>query len=119
MPIIKASDVPLTTGRYPGVSSHVLLNADVGSGAVTLGELIVEPGGHLRPHTHLVEEAFWVYEGSGLAIVGDQEIPVSAGTAILAPTGIPHGFRNNSNAPLKVAYFYPALNPVGIFPEQK
>ena len=119
MPIVKASDIPLTTGRHPGVSSHVLLNADVGAGAVTLGELIVEPGGYLRPHIHLVEEAFFIFEGSGLALVGDQEIPVSAGTAILAPTGTAHGFRNNSDAPLKMAFFYPALNPIGIFPEQK
>ena len=117
MAIIRTKDVEATS-RFEGVHGKPLINPDTGSGAITMGELTLAPGAYLPPHTHLIEEAFFIFEGKGLTIRNAEEIPVEAGTAILAETGVAHGFRNNSAAPLKMVFMYPAVNVKGFFPEK-
>jgi mannose-6-phosphate isomerase-like protein (cupin superfamily) len=68
---------------------------------------------------HNAEEAFFIFEGSGLALVDGEEFPVEAGTAVLASTGVAHGFKNNTAKPLKMAFFYPVIFPKSIYPESK
>jgi putative monooxygenase len=116
--IVRAKDA--TPGsRFPGVTGRPLINGDTPSAAVTMSELTLDPGAFLPPHTHNAEEAFYIFEGSGLAIVGTEEFPVEAGTAILASTGVPHGFKNNTQKPFKLTCFYPVIFPKSAFPEQK
>ena len=52
-----------------------------------------------------------------MALVGDREIPIAAGDAVLAPAGVPHGFRNDSSGQLKMTFFYPAINAASEFVE--
>lgn len=114
--IIKAKDVqPIS--RRPGISSRPLINGDTPSAAVTMLELALDPGAVLPRHGHNAEEAFYIFEGEGVALVGDAEYPVEAGTAILASTGVLHGFRNDSDRPLRITCFYPVIFPKSFHPE--
>jgi quercetin dioxygenase-like cupin family protein len=113
--IIKAKDVQ-PVSRHPGISSRSLINGDTPSAAVTMSELTLEPGALLGKHTHNAEEAFYIFEGSGIALVDDEEFPVEAGAAILASTGVMHGFRNNTDKPLKFICFYPVIFPKSFRP---
>ncbi len=111
MGVVRSTDRQAGESTFSGIVGKILLDPDSGAGAVTLGELVIEPGAELPLHNHLVEEAFFIFEGRGLALIGDDEIPVSAGDAVLAPTTIYHGFRNTAETQLKMAFFYPAVNP--------
>jgi len=95
---------------FEGMRVRMIMGPDEGTGAVTMGELDFAPGALLPRHTHLVEEAFRIHEGEGVALVGDREIGIKAGDAVLAPAGMPHGFRNDSSGQLKMTFFYPAIN---------
>ncbi len=116
--IIRAKDAQ-PSSRFPGVTGRPLISGDTPSAAVTMSELTLDPGAFLPPHIHNAEEAFYVFEGQGIVIVGSEEHPVEAGTAILASTGVPHGFRNTSDKPLKITCFYPVIFPKSVFPEEK
>ena len=95
---------------FEGMRMRMIMGPDERTGAVTMGELDFAPGALLPRHTHLVEEAFRIHEGEGVALVGDREIGIKAGDAVLAPAGMPHGFRNDSSGQLKMTFFYPAIN---------
>lgn len=115
MGVVRSTDRQAGEGTLSGIVGKVLLDPDAGAGAVTLGELLIDPGAELPLHNHLVEEAFFVFEGEGLALIGEDEIPVSAGDAVLAPATVYHGFRNTTDTQLKMAFFYPAVNPATEF----
>ena len=108
--IVRVKDVQ-PSSRVPGVFGRSLINGDTPSAAVTLSELTIEPGATLPRHKHNAEEAFYVLEGKGFVFVGEEEHPVEAGTAILASTGVAHGFRNDTDRPLKIACFFPVIFP--------
>lgn len=47
------------------------------------------------PHVHYADdEAWYVLEGMLAFRLGDQEVEASAGTAVLAPRGVPHTYWN-------------------------
>lgn len=111
MSVVRKADRELKQSKYAGVRSRMLLDPESKAGAVTMGEIVMESGSSLPLHRHLVEEAFFIIEGSGIAVIGDQEHPVSAGDAVLAPASVFHAFRNDSAAALRMNFFYPAVNP--------
>ena len=111
MGVVRSQQRELKAGRFEGIRSRVILDQEAMSGAVTLGELILAGGASLPKHKHIVEEAFFIFEGRGKALLGDEVLEVTAGDAVLAPAGVYHGFRNDSGADLKMAFFYPAVSP--------
>lgn len=116
--IVRVKDAK-PASRFPGVVGRPLINGDTPSAAVTMSELTLEPGAVLPPHTHNAEEAFYIFEGSGIVTVGNEEHPVEAGTSVLASTGVRHGFRNNTDKPFKMACFFPVIFPKATYPETK
>jgi quercetin dioxygenase-like cupin family protein len=100
-------DRPPKPGKFPGSAVRIMIDADIESSRVTMGESVMEPGAEVPSHRHRVEEAFYIIEGNGVALVGDNEIPVTAGDALLTPAGELHGFRNDSSGKLKMVFFYP------------
>lgn len=52
MPIIRSTEVKFTTGRMKDIKSRVMINSERGAIAVTLGEVIMNPGAELQIHTH-------------------------------------------------------------------
>ncbi len=70
-----------------------------------------EPGQEQKVHSHIgADKVYFVLEGQGTFIVGDEKKTVGAGHAVLAPAEVPHGARNNSRERLVVLVFM-APNP--------
>ena len=109
MPIMRSADVEFTTGLVENTSRRVLVNADRGSGAITLGELIMNPGSELPMHTHRIEETMVITKGTATAALGDDTYTLGPGDVILAPAGVKHLLANRGNEPMAFLFFYPAI----------
>jgi quercetin dioxygenase-like cupin family protein len=101
------------TGKQPGRAPGIFVQRLLGSGsntdtvAVTMLVLTLDPGAELPLHTHVSEEAFFVLEGTGLALSDDGVTPVQPEMALLAPIGQRHGFRNDTDKPLRIVCSFP------------
>lgn len=111
MPVIRSRDTQKVQ-RFPGVMRREMVNEALGARGLTVGELELAPGSIMPPHVHTNEEAMVITEGELEASLGDQTHLVRAGDAVLAPAGIPHGFRNLSSAPARVVFIHPVLEIV-------
>ena len=62
-----------------------------------------EPGQEHRLHAHEgMDKVYHVLEGSGVFLLDDGEVPMDAGTMLVAPDGVPHGIRNSGTDRLVV-----------------
>lgn len=69
------------------------LTAEDSGGLLALGEVELRPGCEPPIHVHAREdEAWYVIEGEILFQLGQAFIEARAGSAVLLPRGIPHGF---------------------------
>lgn len=67
-----------------------------------MGTQSVAPGGYVREHSHPDnEEALFILEGRGRAVVEGQDYPLVAGTVIFLPRGRRHMFINEGEGALK------------------
>ena len=59
-----------------------------------------EPGPplHLHPHT---DEAFYVGDGDATFLLGDREVPVTAGGLVFVPRGSAHTVWNSGDRPVR------------------
>ena len=65
------------------------------------------PKSEIRVHLHQHEdEIIFIRMGTGVATLGDREVPVAAGTTIYVPQGQWHGLRNNSQEMLGMTAIY-------------
>jgi quercetin dioxygenase-like cupin family protein len=63
----------------------------------------LEPGQIQKIHAHGGADKFYfVLEGSGKFTVGDEETDASAGTLVVAPSGIAHGVTNTASERLSL-----------------
>jgi len=66
------------------------------SGRLMLGLNCLEPGQAQRAHTHADQDKFYfVVEGVGEFIVGDETREAGEGVVVWAPAGVTHGVVNN------------------------
>ena len=99
------------TNPFPGVTRMLVADREDGAGAISMLIAIVEPGGAILPHTHLVEEAFTVLEGDARVLVGDEIFEVRGGGAtFVAPGNVVHGLRNVGTTPVRLVGAYPSVN---------
>ncbi len=62
-----------------------------------------EPGQEHRLHAHAgLDKVYHVLAGSGLFLLEGREVPMSAGTLLIAPAEVPHGIRNTGRTRLLV-----------------
>ena len=62
-----------------------------------------EPGQEHRLHAHEgMDKVYQVLEGEGAFLLQGCEEPMSAGTLLVAPSGVPHGIRNTGTGRLLV-----------------
>jgi quercetin dioxygenase-like cupin family protein len=94
----------------PGIRIRRLVDQSGGSGAITFGELEIDPQRALALHRHKVEEVIYVLEGSAEAHVDGRSMNFSRADAILAPAGVPHSLANVGEDVLRVAFMFPAVN---------
>lgn len=85
---IKVEELPVTVSPRGPRIRRVLSSDDVVVTNVMLG-----PGQDLPVHTTPVDVFFYVRSGSGVVIVGDEEIEAASGDIVLSPKNIPHGLR--------------------------
>ena len=109
MPIIRSAEVEFTPGRVKNFRRRVLVDPDRGSGAITLGEGIMNPGAELPIHTHRVEEAMVITRGTITVVLGNDTYTLNSGDVILAPAGVQHTLANHSEEPAGFLFFYPAV----------
>ena len=64
--------------------------------------LKLKSGEALKPHITPVDVYFYVLEGTGIVLVGDEKNEVSEGTLIDSPKGIVHCWFNESDKPLRI-----------------
>jgi oxalate decarboxylase/phosphoglucose isomerase-like protein (cupin superfamily) len=65
-----------------------------------------EPGQTQKPHAHEEnDKIYYVLEGKGAFLVGDEETDCEAGTAVLCPPGVDHGVTNTGTEQLVVLVF--------------
>jgi quercetin dioxygenase-like cupin family protein len=90
--------------------AHAAFNAEkMGKSTIFLSEGIMvglnafEPGQEHRLHSHEnLDKVYHVLEGSGLFLLEEREIEMEAGLMLVAPEGVPHGIRNDSDRRLVV-----------------
>ena len=71
------------------------------SESVVLGLNAFEPGQSHSLHTHAdMDKVYQVLEGTGVFLIEDREVIMGPGLLLVAPRGVPHGVRNNSDARL-------------------
>jgi mannose-6-phosphate isomerase-like protein (cupin superfamily) len=65
------------------------------------------PNSEIKVHLHQREdEIIFIRMGSGVATLGDREIPVAAGATVYVPQGVWHGLRNNGQDTLGMSATY-------------
>jgi mannose-6-phosphate isomerase-like protein (cupin superfamily) len=94
MPVISIDSLPFS------VIAHELVGADHGAG-VCLIFVDAPPGKVVRLHTHPYEEILVIQAGRGSFTVGDETVEAGAGEVVIVPAGVPHGFANTGDEPLR------------------
>jgi mannose-6-phosphate isomerase-like protein (cupin superfamily) len=64
-----------------------------------------------RLHTHDVEEAHVLLEGSAKYQIGDQTLTVQAPYVAKVPAGVPHTFINVGSEPMNIIAVFPSKKP--------
>jgi quercetin dioxygenase-like cupin family protein len=79
----------------PGMHTRTLIGSDHGVESFFIDEFRLEEGAQVPLHTHPVEEAWVVTEGSLTVQVGDDTVNVDANSVVRIPPGVPHAVRND------------------------
>lgn len=67
------------------------------SDRILVGLNTFEPGQEHRLHAHEgMDKVYHVLAGRGHFLLEDREVPVEAGSMLVASDGVPHGVRNSS-----------------------
>ncbi len=62
-----------------------------------------EPGQEHKLHAHEgMDKLYHVLSGTGVFVLTDREVPMEQGTMLVAPSGVPHGVRNDGAGRLLV-----------------
>jgi len=70
---------------------------------IMVGLNAFEPGQEHALHAHAgMDKVYHVLEGEGLFVLEDRELPMTAGTMLIAPENVPHGIRNTGTGRLLV-----------------
>jgi uncharacterized cupin superfamily protein len=121
-PMINLAEAPMKTGGNGGkfVHNSYRLGPKLGLKTLGCGVYVVPAGKCAFPyHAHsLIEEMFYVLEGSGTLRHDGQEHPIRAGDVVASPVGKPHQIVNTSDADLKyLAISSNALADVVLYPD--
>ena len=104
------------TESSPGIPDRGWLDMDVrwlitkdtvGASKTAFGVTFFPPGSKHDIHRHPnAEEVEYLVSGSGIAYVGDEAIELGPGEAVFVPQNEYHGFENNSDAEVVMAWYY-------------
>jgi mannose-6-phosphate isomerase-like protein (cupin superfamily) len=93
--------VPPGGGRRVGNVEFLARTAD--TPRFTFGIIDFAPGRELESHVHEDEDdSFYILSGELTFLLGDEEVAAPAGTFVLVPPGVEHGFRNDGSEPVRM-----------------
>jgi quercetin dioxygenase-like cupin family protein len=88
-------------GRSAGYTEAELIGAGSGSSHTYFVAAELAPGGHVEPHGHSHEEAFYVLDGEPDLVTGDASTTLTLGAFGLLDVGEIHGWRNSGDRPAR------------------
>ena len=96
--------VPPQEGRELNIfGGPMIVKSDGSQIGIFLAEHPIPPGYAVPPHVHSEDdEVFWILDGELTLMDRGTEVRVGRGTSVLMPRGIPHGFRNDSAATVRI-----------------
>jgi quercetin dioxygenase-like cupin family protein len=104
------------TESSPGIPDRGWVDMDVrwlvtkdtvGATKTVFGVTLFPPGAKHDIHRHPnAEEVEYLVSGSGIAYVGDDAVELGPGEAVFVPQNEYHGFENNSDAEVVMAWYY-------------
>ncbi len=97
--------------RTPGEFLYRMFGEEYGFEALSIFITETHPNGGPRLHTHDVEEAHVLLEGSVQYVIGDQTFAVQAPYIARVPANMPHTFMNSGNEPMHIIAAFPSKKP--------
>jgi mannose-6-phosphate isomerase-like protein (cupin superfamily) len=98
----KAMDISSPTCHYKPLFGEGDGQISAIKGIARFGEMTVDPGGAGKPVAYPREEqVYFVAEGAGELLYGDQKVPVRRNDFMYLPAGIAHALSNTGIAPLR------------------
>lgn len=92
---------------FLGLEAVFKLRGEQTSGALSLAEFLVPPGGFAPPHYHeRTDEVSYVLEGELGVWLDEEELRASPGTFVVRPRQVPHAFWNDTDAPVRFLDMY-------------
>ncbi len=81
---------------------QVLIGPDEGAPNFILRKFTILPGGRIPAHRHpTIEHEQFVLKGSMRLGLGEREVEVGAGEAVLIPAGVAHWYYNEGDEPVE------------------
>jgi|WetSurMetagenome_2_1015567.scaffolds.fasta_scaffold02513_11 putative monooxygenase len=104
--ILRPAELP-ATDRGGGNKTIPLVSPRVGSRQMLNGITAIAPGKAIGLHAHNCEESVIVLEGRGVIELDGKDHAVDTFDTIWVPAGMPHRFKNTSDAePLRIFWTY-------------
>jgi len=95
--ILRPAELP-ATDRGGGNKTIPLVSPWVGSQQMLNGITVIAPGKAIGLHAHNCEESVIVLEGQGVVELDGVDHPVGTFDTTWVPAGVPHRFKNTSDA---------------------
>jgi quercetin dioxygenase-like cupin family protein len=94
--------IGIDEGKVIKDDSGVLARAIYSAPEAMVVHIAVQPGGVVKPHVTPVDMEFFVLEGRGSFLLGEESTEAGPGILIPSPRGVPHGMRNDGPGLLRV-----------------
>lgn len=100
---MQSANEPRWMTARPGEHFCIRVSALDTEGAYSVVEIVSNPGDSSPLHVHSKEDEYVVVlEGTAKIVYGDESITANAGTSHLLKRGIPHGWGNPTDSPIRL-----------------
>ena len=82
---------------HGGATAAMLLDNRILEGILFLGHGVLKPGKEIEAHVDPYEEIYYILQGEGYMVVGEEGAMVKSGDAIWLPYGLPHSMKNTGD----------------------
>jgi mannose-6-phosphate isomerase-like protein (cupin superfamily) len=92
----------IADGKIMKNDSGVVARAIYSAPEAMIVHIDIAPGGFVKTHVTPIDMEYYVLEGRGLFILGEESVEAGPGVLIPNPRGVPHGISNVTGGPLRV-----------------
>jgi mannose-6-phosphate isomerase-like protein (cupin superfamily) len=98
-----AEAIVVSPGKGHFVGNVEFLARTTDTPRFNVGIVTIQAGRELESHVHDEEDdSFFILEGEMTFIVEGDDVSAPAGTFVLIPPGVEHGFRNDGEVPVRM-----------------